>query len=168
MLNWLRSAFDRATGSISSTIAGWVHDVVAGLYSFLHVIFGGIDDAWKDFTSGLDTLGSAIAAFGSSVAHDMDLLFLHWIPGIISWVTRVVWALAKEAWDWITHEGATIWHYITHPADLVDLIWEAFLAKLEATAWDTADYLGKFAIALVWKNIDKFLALIEDVLDAIL
>lgn len=167
MLNWLRSAFDRATGAVSSTIAGWVHDVVAGLYSFLHTIFGDVRGAWKDLAQTAGDIYHALDHFGDETAHAFGLLFRHWIPGIIHWVTTVVLALAKEAWRWITHEGAIIWGYITHPGKLVDLIWDSLWANVEARAWDLAGDLGKFAVALIWKHLDKFLVLIEDIFDAI-
>jgi hypothetical protein len=168
MLNWLRSAYDRATGAITSTIAGWVHDVVAGLYSFLHIIFGDVRGAWKDLVGASEAIYHALDEFGDETAHAFGILFRHWIPGILKWIQTDIVRPLLEAVSWIAHEGATIWHYITHPADLVLLIWDAFIARLEATAWDTAEALGKFAVALIWKNIDKFITLLEDVLDAIL
>jgi hypothetical protein len=167
MLNWLKSAWDRASGAVSDTIRGWVHDLVTGLYSFLHTIFGDVRGAWKDFVGTCEAIYHALDHFGDETAHAFGLLFRHWIPGIIHWVTTVVWALAKEAWRWITHEGAIIWGYITHPGKLVDLIWDSLWSTVEARAWDLAGDLGKFAVALIWKHLDKFLVLIEDIFDAI-
>lgn len=168
MLNWLKSAYDRASGAITSTIRGWVHDLVAGLYSFLHTIFGDVRGAWKDLVGSFEGIWHALDDFGDEVAHAFGLIFRHWIPGIIKWVTVTVWALAKKAWDWIAQEGAIIWGYISHPGTLVTLIWDSLWANVEADAWDLGDKLGSFAVALIWKNIDKFITLLEDVLDAIL
>lgn len=167
MLSWLRSAWDRASGAVSDTIRGWVHDLVAGLYSFLHTIFGDVRGAWKDFVGTCEAIYHALDHFGAETAHAFGLLFRHWIPGIIHWVTVTVYALAKDAWRWITHEGALVYGYITHPGRLVELIWDSLWANVESHAWDLAGDLGKFAVALIWRNLDKFLVLIEDIFDAI-
>jgi hypothetical protein len=168
MLNWLKSAYDRASGAVSSTIAGWVHDVVAGLYSFLHVIFGDVRGAWRDFAGAVNDIYHALDELGSETAHAFGLLFRHWIPGILAWINRDILDPLLKAVAWIAHEGAILWGYITHPGTLVTLIWDSLWANVEAEAWDLGDKLGRFAVALVWKNIDKFITLMEDILDAIL
>ena len=168
MLTWLANAVGRAGSAVSSAVTGWVHAVIAGVYSFLHSIFGDVRGAWRDFVTGALLLRNALDDFGSEVARGFELLFEKWIPGIIKWVTNTVYKLALDAWHWITTDGAKIYYYITHPAALVDLIFDALLAEIENTAWDTAEKLGSFSVALIWKNLPKFLALIEDILDAIL
>jgi len=167
MLNWLKSAYDRASGAIDSTIRGWVHDVIAGIYSFFHAIFGDVRGAWHDLVSATESLWHALDEFGDSVAGAFNDIVHHWIPGILNWInTEIVDPLLK-AIAWIANEGATILGYIENPASLVALIWDALIGNLESTAWATATKLGQFAIALVWNNLSSFLTLIEDILDAI-
>jgi hypothetical protein len=168
MLNWLRSAVGAVTGTVSSTIAGWVHDVVAGLYSFLHVIFGDVGKAWHDLFTGVEAAYHALDAFGDDVAKGFYHLYRVLIPGILAWIRKEILDPLLRAVAWIAHEGATIWHYISNPGDLVDLIWDDIIGHLEQHAVDTAEKLGKWLFTLITKNAAEFAKMIEDILDAIL
>jgi hypothetical protein len=167
MFGWLTNAWHAVTGKIDSTIAGWVHDVVNGLYSFLHIIFGDVGKAWNDLVGyGVDFI-HGVEDFGTYVGNALEHLYKVWIPDIIKWVTTEIYDPLVKAVDWIAHEGATMWHYISHPADLVDLIWDDVLAKLESDAVYTAEVLGKWFLTLIVKNADEFARMIEDIIDAI-
>jgi len=167
MLNWLKSAYDRASGAIDSTIRGWVHDVVTGIYSFFHGIFGDVRGAWKDLVGAAEAIWHALDDFGEEVATAFSDLYHHWIPGILNWIDSDIVDPLLKAIAWIANEGALVASYIADPTKLVALIWDALIAEIESTAWATATKLGQFAIALVWNNLNSFLTLIEDVLDAI-
>lgn len=60
-----------------------------------------------------------------------------WVSGLINdlrdaldslkkWVLASVWQPLKvdftQAWDWITGHGAVLWHYVTHPDTLAQLL----------------------------------------------
>jgi len=167
MLNWLKSAYDRASGAIDSTIRGWVHDVIAGLYSFLHTIFGDVRGAWNDLVGATEAIWHALDDFGSMVWGVFNDVIHHWIPDILSWINTDIVDPLLKAVAWIANEGVVIAEYLADPGKLVALIWDALIANLESTAWATATKLGQFAIALVWNNLSSFLTLIEDILDAI-
>lgn len=168
MFNWIGKAYDAVSGAIDNTVARWVHDLVNGLYSFLHIIFGDVGKAWHDFWTGIGILRHYADEFGTAVYRALRHLFVVWIPDIIHWVERDILDPLLRALRWIEHEGAIIWHYISHPADLVELIYNDLIRKIESAAWDTAKILGRFAVALVYHNLERFLTLAEDVLDAIL
>ena len=168
MFNWIAHAYRVVTGAIDSTVQRWVHDLINGLYSFLHVIFGDVRKVWGYLWRDVGTFWQAIDHFGITVYRALNHLYRKWIPDIIHWIERDILAPLIRAWHWILHEGAIMWHYISHPALLVDYLWEHLIIKIEREAWNVADRLGRFAVALIWRNLNHFLILIEDVLDAIL
>lgn len=96
----------------------------------------------------------------------------HLVHDAVQWVTDNVWNplqhLISQAWDWITHTGATIADYIAHPDKLAALIFDSLLAIIEREAWSVAEKLGRFFIVLIVKNLRQFVMLVEDILDAIL
>jgi len=145
MFNWIDSAWHRATGAIDSTIANWVHALVRGLYSFLHVIFGDVGRAW-------DNYWREVHGF---------------IAGARLFADKVIGAL-KDAFDWINKEGYLVYYYISHPIKLVDLVYDALLGKIESTAVDTAERLGKFFLAFILKNLKTFITVLEDIVNAVL
>jgi len=108
-------------------------------------------------------------------AHEFDLV-RHWTAALVEatrvWVVRNVWQpiwrTLTPIFHWITHEGATLWHYLTHPAELVDLLWDHLLAKLEREAWVAGRLLGRFFLSLVVHNVRTFAILVEDIVTAIL
>lgn len=96
----------------------------------------------------------------------------HLVNGVIDWVIKNVWnplyKLTTDLFNWIKDKGETLWYYLSHPDALAELIFGSLLTILEREAWAVADRLGKFAIALVAKNLRQFAMLIEDILNAIL
>jgi hypothetical protein len=145
MFGWLRSAFDWASGKIDDTIRAWVHDLISGLYTFLHIIFGDVGKAWSELERGVYDLWHVLDVFG-----------------------RQVVKVADELFAWINHEGRTLWHYITHPNLIVDLIWRELIVKIEREAWDVTEVLGKFFLSLFHHHMKRFLLLMEDILHAVL
>lgn len=145
MFGWIDRAWRSVTGSVSSTVADWVHDVIHGLYWFLNIIFGNVGGAWSDLKNIFDFLGSKIEQYADDV-----------------------WRAIYDAYKWINREGWLVYYYITHPAALVDLLWESLISKIEAQAWDTGKRLGEFFTSLILSHLQRFLTLIEDILNAIL
>lgn len=77
-------------------------------------------------------------------------------------------AFINQAWHWITHEGATVWHYFTHLADMAKLLMPWLIAELERVAWDAGKKLGTFFLSLIVHNLVRFATLMEDIIDAVL
>jgi hypothetical protein len=93
------------------------------------------------------------------------------IHDAIMWVTIHIWRPLKadflNAWHWITHEGARVFYYITHPDKLAELVFDSLLALLERESWAVSAKLGKFFLALIHHNLKRFVLLIEDILMAV-
>jgi hypothetical protein len=145
MFSWIDKAYQWLSGKVDSVLASWVHDVVRGFWYVLNALFGNVTGAWSALKDILDFFGSKI-----------ERLFDETYRAI------------RDTYDWINNQGYLVYYYITHPAQLVDLLWEALIANLETTAWETAERLGKFFLSLFLRNLEKFLTLIEDILNAVL
>jgi hypothetical protein len=204
--------YNSASGAIDNTVRNWVHDLINGLYGFLHMIFGDIGSAWNALQAAALGIWHTLEKFSSYVALAFHYLFKVLIPAIIAeyrklyadvmkFATSVydyavkeidrlgnlitstadaLWQLilrdiydplfkiAQTAIQWIQREGALVLYYIQHPDKLVELFWNSLIAKLEAEAWDIGALLGKFFLSLVVRNLPRFAALLETILDAIL
>jgi hypothetical protein len=145
VFNWIRHWFDAATGKIDSVVASWVHAVIHGLYEFLSIIFSGVGDAWTELEHWV-----------SGFAHEINLF------------ADKIWRAFDDAYRWINHEGWLVYHYLSHPSLLVDLLWDHIIVKLEKEAWNVADRLGRFFASLFIRNLRHFLLLMEDILHAVL
>src|SRR5712692_1859202 len=81
----------------------------------------------------------------------------HAIADVIKWtVVHIYDPLFRSlalAWHWIQHEGTILWFMITHPDKLVDILWDALIAKLEADAWNVGAKVGGFLFALIMHNL---------------
>jgi hypothetical protein len=145
MFNWIDKAYQWLSGKVDSVLASWVHDVVRGFWYVLNALFGNVTSAWSQLKDIFDFFGSKIERYFNET-----------------------YRAISDAYNWINTRGYLVYYYITHPAKLVDLLWEALIANLESTAWETADRLGKFFLSLFLRNLEKFLMLIEDILNAVL
>jgi hypothetical protein len=201
-----------ASGAVDNTVRSWVHDLINGLYGFLHLIFGLVGDAWHTFEAtalsywhGLTrfvnnvvvTFYYVIKVLIAAVIKEYRKLFAEaekFITTVYNFVVRQVlylihliahsidslWQLIlrdvyrpllkfiTQAWHWITHEGALVLYYITHPEKLADLLWAHLIAKLEREAWTVGALLGRFFLSLIIHNLKRVALLIEDILDAVL
>jgi len=155
------------TGKIDSTTAAWVHDLIAGLYGFLHTIFGNVIHAWDDFYDSAKAAAQGIWHFADEVGQAFYYLWHIWWPEFRHWIYVNILEPLYHAVDWIAHEGAVLWYYLTHPAKYVDLIWDYLLAKFETTIEDTSKKLGSFILSWIIHNLDDFVQLVEDVIDAV-
>lgn len=211
MFSWISRMFDAVSGRIDSTVAGWVRDLVSGLYGFLHTIFGHVIGGWENLYHDVSGFIDRAIQLSVHVLVVLATILHHVIPTLhrlLSDFIRMVFKYARDvyhftvtaiddlrkwtqaalndlhrfvvndvydplfksltgAWHWITHEGALVFFYITHAPQLVDLFWDALIAKLEAEAWNIAQKLGSFALSLVVRNLGRFVSLVEDILNAV-
>jgi hypothetical protein len=168
MLSWIARAFNWASGKVDDTIRGWVHDLISGLYSFLHMIFGGVIDAWNAFYKAVKAAETAIDDAWTELGDAFTYLWDHWWPDTYHWIITHILDPLLTAGKWIANEGATMWHYLTHAADLVEFFFAALIAKLESDAKDVAENLGGFVLHLLIKSTKDVLGWIEDVINAVL
>lgn len=167
MFSWIARAYNWAAGKIDSVTAGWVHDLINGLYSFLHVIFGGVISEWNKLYGAAKSFADNFREFASAVANAWHYLWHVYWPEFLRYLDNEIVAPLKTAYQWVINEGRVVWHYIQNPDDLVELIWDSILKKLETSAWDTGEKLGSFFLSLILRNLDKVLTLAEDILDAV-
>lgn len=204
--------WDATAGVIDDTIRSWVHDLVNGLYGFLHNIFGLVGAGWDKFVTELHFAWQGLAGFMREVTYSLSFIVHYLFPATLKRIDALVGAVKHyaidvydfavhvydtlrnliaaglrdlktfvlqdvykplfdfitQAWHWITHEGAVVFYYISHPAALVELIWDELVAKLEAEAWNIGSKLGKFFVSLIVHNLQRFVLLLEDILSALL
>lgn len=157
--------------------------VWAGVRSLSIATYHRFIDLYRSIIPYLDNYIHWVRVFLGAVINQLNRALRAVIEGVYhwalatfdafrKWVINSVWTpLFKSltaAWDWLTHEGATIWHYFTNLADFAELLFWHILASLEKHAWDAAKYLGQFFLALIVKNLVEFVTLIEDIIDAVL
>ena len=167
MFGWIRKAYDWATGKIDGLTASWVHTLILGVWSFLTGAFHTVIAAWNVFYASAKGFAKGIAELAAEtynwIKWFLDIFWRDWLR----WVSTHIIKPLLVAWHWVIHEGAIVWHYLTHAADLVAFFWDALIAKLEHEAWNVADKLGTFFLALIVKNLLRFAHLIEDIIDAV-
>lgn len=152
---------DEFTGEVVTTIARIIRQVIPAVI------------AWaKAQVARLERYATDIYNFAVRELNALRQFVLNLIASLTVWIVSHVYnplkAAFDAAWHWITNEGAVVWHYISNPEDLVTLIWDHLIARLERDAWDVAGKLGKFTLSLIAHNLPRLAALIEDVLNAIL
>lgn len=204
--------FSGAFGYVDEHVRQWVHDLVNGLYGFLHNIFGLVGSGWNKLVAEVHFAWQGLADFMREVTYAVSFIIHYLFPALVkrftglidavksfalgvyhfavrelnalrsyvdklvqsalTWVTVHVYdplhTLLVQAWNWITSRGETIWHYISNPGALVDLVWDFLITKLEAEAWTVGEKLGSFFLSLVIHNVKRFALLLEDIITAIL
>jgi len=167
VFTWLTNAFNWARSRIDNTVAAWVHDVVTGLYGFIHLVFGDIINGWNDLVGDAKGLLNGIYEIGEAVIREVTHLWKIWIPNLWSWIGTHITKPLIDAWNWIGNEGATVWHYISNPDDLAAYLYSHLIKRLETLAWETTKDLGEFAVSLIINNLTQLLTVIEDIIDAV-
>lgn len=135
---------------------------------WIPLIFKGIDDLYHRVLQYLDDLRKWAVRLIDDLYHWTLVTF----DATRKWAIHEIWdPLFKSlttAWHWLTHEGATMWHYFTHLPDFAELLFAHLIASLEKHAWDAGKLLGEFFLALIVRNLMRFVTLMEDIVDAIL
>jgi hypothetical protein len=167
MFGWIARATNWAFGTIGGTVVGWVHDLINGLYGFLHTIFGDVIGGWNAFFGACRLWADQIGAFATEVMNGFIHLWHVWWPDLYRFIIHDIVDPLTKAIAWIAREGSTLWYYITHPPELVALIYEDIILRIEKLAWATAEKLGTFFLALIIKNLKTLLTVVEDIIDAV-
>lgn len=167
MFGWLARAANWAGSRIDQTIVRWVHDIVSAVYGFLRLIFSFVGKAWNYFFESVKLLLSGLEDFFDKVGRAFEYLWKHYLPALLNWINVHIVKPLLDAIHWITHEGAIIWNYISHPDLLARYLFAALVKELERLAWQTARQLGTFFLALIVHNLRMFVILIEDIINAV-
>lgn len=160
VVHWITSAiaavysyivhlFDILAGDIADVareLDSWaktVWDFIVQVYNYARAI---VDVALKDLENWVLSLWNDVLSYAKSVWAQVvkwvDYLLSYidkvW-NDITSWVLKTIWNPLKNLIDgilhWITHEGALVYYYITHPDKLAALLgrylWDSYLALLK-------------------------------------
>lgn len=154
------------------TVNSWIDEVVFAIARLYLRIIPDLIQWARDTINTVQRYAEDVYNFAVRELNALRQFVLSLIAELTTWVTTHVYdplkAWVDTALHWIANEGATVWHYISNPVDLVELIWDHLIDKLEAEAWNVASKLGRFALSLVARNLTRFAALAEDILNAIL
>lgn len=153
-----------------------INDLGAAVYHFgAYILRTVIPSVIRWAAAQLARLSAALAALGRYVDH--------WIGVILAAIARAYrdierWAIANiyaplrayadRIWNDLLKWGYTAFWWITHPADLAELLIFPLAASLEKHAWDLAAGLGKFTLALVVRNTRRLALLAEEIIAAVL
>lgn len=117
-----------------------------------------------DLRNAIDMLRREYRA-GDDAEHGYTRSVLEWV---LVHVLAYLLGRILDLVSWITGIGSTMWHYFTHLADFADLLFWFLVAALESRAWDVADKLGEFLLALIIRNLGRFARLLETIIDAVI
>jgi hypothetical protein len=146
MLSWLRDLWHRAENLGESALSGAASLATGAIAAVLGVLTGNVFAAWQQLEQAL---------------RDMETIAGAWTSEITTGVIRLI------TYD-IPHYAMTAWWWVTHPAQLAESLFWHIIRQLEDRAWQAAEYLGEFALALVLRNARRLVLLAEHIITAIL
>lgn len=166
------SIWQRATAAVSSALTefmGAVHQFVTWVTAVaIPALSRWVQAGLTELKNGI--LSLAKSAYGLIVKLGAQIVKAY--QDLSSWVLRNVWdpltARIKQLENNLLKWGYTAWWYITHPAALADLLILDIARSAEKRAWTLAGMLGKFTLSLVVRNLPKLIALVEDIVTAVL
>lgn len=134
-----------------------IPDLFAYAYKLGKALWHGIDEAYK-WASG--EIHKAIK-YAERYANDI------WSWGYSHFIKPIERSI-YEAWQWINHDGAYIWHVITHPADLADIVLAAMAGAFMRASDKVLSAIGMAVLHTVLKQMPRMLHIIEDIFASIL
>ena len=146
MLSWLRDLWRGAEHLGEAALHGAGALATGALAAVLGVLTGNVFAAWQQLERALRYLETV----GGS-----------WVEDITSHLIRVI------TYD-IPHFAMTAFWWVTHPDALAEALFWHLVRQLEDRAWQAAEYLGQFALALVTRNAGRLARLAEHIIAAVL
>jgi phage-related protein len=156
MIGWIKRMFDLVSGAVDETVRQWVHDLISGLYGFLHTLFGNVIKAWIYFWDATRNMRSGLAHLGEEAWVTFYHLYKVILPGIVHWATlyfKSVEASILSVYHWAIRTTQDLAHDIVVTANdirhwVVTDIWNPIWHIL-TQAWDWITHEG----ATVWHYI---------------
>lgn len=170
MWGWITKLFDSVAGAIDETVRRWVHDLIAGLYGFLHTIFGNVVKGWEYFWNAARNLRAGLNRLADEAWQTFYHLYRFVVPTIIKWAELYFATLRKftlEVWQWAERTAAAliariiatardlqkwvvndIWNPIWH---ILTQAWDWILHE-GATAWHYITHPADL-VDLIWENL---------------
>jgi hypothetical protein len=97
-----------------------------------------------------------------------QLLVSNALKWVVAHVFAPLWAWVQRLYHLILTWAYVAWWWVTHLDALADALLLHLVGSLERSAWDVAGKLGRFALALVTRNLARFLQLAESIIAAVL
>lgn len=134
-----------------------------------------IPQLWRYIIDGLQLLRRSLGwvwDHAQLLVRESLAMVSRWLADLWRLVLRDVydplrsWAdtIYKRLIEW----GFTAWWWITHLDKLADAMIFHIAASLEKNAWQLADQLGQFVLALLLRNAKRVLQLLESIVSAVL
>jgi len=143
--------------------------------AFRRVFLQDLPALWRWITGRVAALGRLIdALYNKALAFARNLYSqaVHLITQLTKWVIQNVLdpltAAFRQAWHWITHEGALVFYYLTHPPALARLILAALIQAAEDAFWTISAPVAEFIWHLVLHQARRLVQLAEQILAAVL
>ncbi len=164
--------FDTAYGAVDNTVRSWVHDLVNGLYGFLHMIFGDVGTAWRTFEGTALSFWHGATRFVDNVVAAFYHLFRLIIPAIIREYRKLFTQaenFIKSVYSYVVGRVLYLVHLIAHSIDnlwqlVLRDVWRPLLSSI-TKAWHWITHEG----SIVWFYIthpEKLVDLVWDYLIA--
>jgi len=143
--------------------------------AFRRIFLVDIPALWRWITGQVAKLWhDLVKLYDLARAYALDLYHaaLHAVSDLLRWVIQHVLdplaAAFAQAWHWITHEGALVFYYLTHPPALARLILAALIQAAEDAFWTVSGPILQFVLRLVLHNTRRLVQLAEQVIAAVL
>lgn len=122
----------------------------------------------------LARLGLGLYHLAQAVGREVAALYraiARAVADVTRWAIRTIYDPLKSYADLIWHDlkawGYTAWWWITHLDKLADAMIIHIANSIEKHAWQLARMLGTFFISLIIANLNRFVLLIEDIVNAV-
>lgn len=120
MWGWIRRAYDSVAGKIDDTVRHWVHDLINGVYGFIHTVFHYVAAAWVTLWHDVYDTVIHVARFMQQAEGAIWDLWFHILPHIVRWAWHEILvgvAFTRAVWHWTAVEFDRLRHDIAHWLD---------------------------------------------------
>lgn len=114
-VEWFGEQLDHLAGETFGTLWNLVTHVVPSLAAWAYT--HSIGWAWKEIVlleHAVHKFIDDVIKWAGKALHDLEKLLLGWVHKILHWAHNAVW--------WVAHRAETVWHLLTHPAVLAELL----------------------------------------------
>lgn len=134
MLAWISRVLGLVGSAVEDTIKALIHDLISGLYGFLHTIFGNVIKAWQYFWNATRNLRGGLENFASECWITFYHLYKYVLPGIERWAIFYFTSIKKYAED--------VYHWAIRVVD-----------ALERDIVNTANTIRRWVVTDIWNPI---------------
>ena len=166
MWGWITRVIGGAAGIVDETIRRWIGGLIAGVFGFIHSVFGLVGDAWLDMWRAADVLWRYAGDFAYATYVKLSHILRIVIPDVVRWADKFihgVWTYAINVFHWAIKEFDRLRHDIAHWLDnlrhwVVIDVWDPLFRSL-LSAWHWIHHEG-MTLWYYLTHPDKFIDLI--------